>query len=161
MVPWEWISIEKASGKTSFEARKCFLDRLWWRILIKKGRDSDNKMLGYFFSLEIKTCITHLYKKRDDNINFLPFLWKYILFHLHRELVEILMNQMLPRVLVFLSVRYFRLTTVTLCWIKEQFTSHMLSCANFSRHLTGFRIGRISLLSAILILYWIVKYEKT
>lgn len=58
--------------------------------------------------------ITHLYKK-DNTVNLLPFLWKYILFDLHTELMEILINQMLPRVLVSLSVRYFRLTTVTLC----------------------------------------------
>lgn len=158
MVPWEWISIEKASGKTWFEAGKCFLERLWCRILIKREGRVITEYLG-IFSLEKKMHITHT--KKDNTLNFLPFLWKYILFDLHTELIEILMNQMLPGVSVFLSVRYFRLTTVTLCWIKEQFTSHTLSCANFSRHFIGFRFGRISLcfcLSAILILYWKVKY---
>lgn len=156
MVPWEWISIEKASGKTWFEAGKCFLERLWCRILIKREGRVITKILGYFF---FRNKNAHHSYKKDDALNFLPFLWKYILFDLHTELMEILMNQMLPGVWVFLSVRYFRLTTVTLCWIKEQFTSHTVSCANFSRHFIGF--GRISLcfcLSAILILYWKVKY---
>lgn len=78
----------------------------------KEGRESDNKILGYFFFRNKN--VHHSYKK-DNAPNFLPFLWKYILFDLRAELMEILMNQMLPGVLVFLSVRYFRLTTVTLC----------------------------------------------
>lgn len=102
----------------------------------KDGRESDNKMLTYsYYFLERNICITCLYNPPSPQaFSFFLFLCRYILYNLHIELMKIPMTHF-AQTFNIPFVKCFRLATGTLCWIKEQLSSHTISIANFARHL--------------------------
>lgn len=94
--------------------------------------------------------ITYLYQKtQTPTLNFLLFLCKYILYNLPLELMKIPMTHV-SQTFSIPFVRYFRLVAGTLCCIKEQLSSHVLSTADFVRHLIGWELAEFPLISAFL-----------
>lgn len=139
----------KNKWKTWFEVRKCFLDRLWCRILINMEGRVITKCLLTVIIFEKEKCTPLVHTKSHPTLSFLLFLCKHILYNLHIELMKIPMTHV-AQTFNIPFVRYFTLATGTLHWIKEQLSSHTLSIANFARHLIGWELSEFPLISTFL-----------